>query len=243
MVDLAFVLVKTAKYPDAAAIVATAKKLGIALEAGAAGSEPLGFSIGSGGELFVMLMPAPHPDAPHMSYGPTSPSIEDASGAPAHFVVTAMGLDGDERTRDLLMASLTACVIDHTDAIAAMLAHGVVFHQARLFSEMAALGAQEGLLPPEIAIDVTAADEGGGRMSFLSHNMPRYGREDFFVTCPVSGKGALDFVYMMVRWLYTDLEKQLPTGDTVGRSPTEKIQVQRVPNPTGNGDTVIRLDL
>ena len=80
-------------------------------------------------------------------------------------------------------------------------------------------------------------------MSFLSHNMPRYGREDFFVTCPVSGKGALDFVYMMVRWLYTDLEKELPTGDTVGRSPTEKIQIQRVPNPTGNGDTVIKLDL
>jgi hypothetical protein len=243
LVDLAFVLVRTPKYPDAGAIVASAKKLGIVLEPGAAGDEPLGFSIASGGELFVMLMPAPHPDAPHMPYGPTSPSIEEASGAPAHFVVTAMGIEGDERTRDLLMASLTACVIDHSDAIGAMLGHGVVFHQARLFSEMAALGAQEGLLPPEIAIDVTAGDEGGGRMSFLSHNMPRYGREDFYVTCPVQGQGALDFFFMMVRWLYTDLEKELPTGDTVGRTPSEKIRIQRVPNPTGNGETVIRLDL
>ncbi|MEW5743565.1 MAG: hypothetical protein AB1938_31930 [Myxococcota bacterium] len=224
-------------------MVASAKKLGIVLEPRDGGGEPQAFSIAAGGEFFVMLMPAPHPDAPRMPYGPTSPSIEEATQAPAHFVLTAMGIEGDERRRDLVMALLTACVIDHTDAVGAMLGHGVVFHRAPLFSKLAALGAQKGLLPPEIAIDVTAANEGGGRMSFLSHNMTRYGREDFFVTCPVEGKGAFDFLLMMVRWLYTDLEKVLRTGDTVGRTADEKIAIQRVPNPTGSGQTVIRLDL
>lgn len=243
MADLAFVLLGESVQPETAAVVASAKRLGIELINGKDEEGILSFEIASGGMFFVALMNAPHPDAPHMATGPTSVSPDDAAAAPAHAMVTAMGLQGDEMTRDTLMAALTSTVIDNTPAVGAMLAHGVVFHQAALFADLARLGAEQGELPPEIAVDITAARESEERMSFLSHGMARYGREELYVTCPIRGKGALDFVFTMVRWLLTDREKMLPTGETVGRAADEKITIQRVPNPTGAGAPVIRLDL
>jgi hypothetical protein len=80
-------------------------------------------------------------------------------------------------------------------------------------------------------------------MSFLTHGLVRYGREEFLVTRPVSGEGALDLVFSMARWMLQDADKHLPTGDTLGRSEDETILIQREPNPTGSEDVVIRLDL
>jgi hypothetical protein len=242
MPDLAFVLVSEPRYPDPASVIESARTLGIELGA-PSGDSPLSFELPDGGAFMVMLVEAPHPDVPHMPAGPTSPSPDEAAAAPAHMILTALGLDGQPRERDTVMAKLTAAVIQSTNAVGAMLGHGVVFHKAGLFADMAGLAAEEGLLPPEVAIDITAAAEPDERMSFLTHGMERYGREEFFITCPIQGKGALDFVFGLVRWLLTDLEKQLPTGDTIGRTAEEKILVQRVPNPTGSGSEVIRLDL
>lgn len=141
------------------------------------------------------------------------------------------------------MALLAAAVIDNVDAVGAMLGHGVVFHKPALFSEMAAAGVKTGALPPEIAVDITAAQESAKRMSFLTHGMARYGREELYVTCPIKGKGALGFVFDLTRWLLTDRDKQLATGETIGRTAEEKIRIERVPNPTGRGGPVIRLAL
>lgn len=244
MVDVAFLLVNEAKYPEPAQVVGAAERLGISLEhqPGEDG-QPMGFGLGNGGTLFLMLVEAPHPDAPEMPYGPTSPAREEAVAAPAHFIVTALGLDGDERQRDLVLAALTSSVIATTPAVGAMLGHGVVFHKAGLFQGMTELGVEEGELPPELVCDITVAPEGEERMSFLTHGLQRYGREELYVTCSTRGKGGLDFVFSIARWLLTDREKQLPTGDTIGRSAEEKVQVQRVPNPTGRGDEVMLLEL
>lgn len=241
MVDLAFVLTNSKSAPDPEGIVRAGKAMGLGLRsiAGESGT----FEIDDGGTMIVVLVEAPHPDAPGMAYGPTSPEHEEAAAATAHLIVTALGLEGAPRARDTKLAALTATVIRNTEAVGAMLGHGVVFHKAGLFADMAELGMEEGELPAELAVDVTAAAEPGNRMSFLTHGMRRHGREEFYVTCPVEGRGALGFVFSMVRWLLDDLEKELPTGDTVGRSADERLVVQRVPNPTGSEDTVIRLDL
>ena len=50
-------------------------------------------------------------------------------------------------------------------------------------------------------------------------------------------------MFGLVRWMLSDPNKHLPTGDTIGRDADEKLVVQRVPNPTGRGPEVIRLDL
>ena len=241
MLDIAFVLVNTPEYPDAAHVIATGKRLGLTMTA--VSNEPLCFELPHGGSLIAMLMPAPHPDVPGMPFGPTSPPPEEAVAAGAHYVLTAQGLTGSLRERDTQMALLATTIIDNTDAVGAMLGHGVLFHKARLFAAMAELAAKEGVLPPEIAIDITNARESPTRMSFLTHNMERYGREELYITCPIRGTGALDFVFQLVRWMLTDLDKQFPTGDTLGRTAEEKIRIERVPNPTGHGPDVIRLEL
>jgi len=242
--DLAFLLMNEAKYPDAKSVMASAEKIGIPMTLTKEGGDgPMTFELRNGGSFMAQLVEAPHPDVATMGFGPTSPDPDDAAAAKAHFILTALGLEGDERTRDTQMAALAATLIQNCDAVGAMLGHGVVFHKAKLFAEMAALGAEVGALPAEVAVDFTIAGEPDDRMSFLTHGMERYGREEFFITCPVTGRGALDFALGMARWLLDDPDKTLPTGDTVGRTAEEKIIVQRVPNPTGEGKPVVRLDL
>jgi hypothetical protein len=242
MPDLAIVLVKQPTYGDPDAVVATARKLGITLQS-TGSKDPQEFTMDGDASMLVMLVPVPVPDADKMATGPTAVTREEAAAAPAHLLVTVLGLRGTTRERDTRLAALTAAVIDNTPAVAVTFGPGVVPHKARLFSEMAALGMQEGLLPPEMSVDITTARETDERMSFLTHGMARHGREELYVTCPIQGKGALDFVFGMVRWLLDDPPKELPTGDTLGRSATEKILIQRVPNPTGQGPAVMRLDL
>lgn len=241
--DLAFVLARSAALPEPRAVIATARRLGLLLALESADPDILTFAGPGSVALVVALMPAPHPDAPHMAIGPTSPSSEEIADTQAHFIVTILGLDGEPRTRDTHAAALATTVIENVDAVGAMLGHGVVFHRAQLFAEMAALGLEEGALPPELAVDVTIARTSETQVSFLTHGMARYGREEFYVTAPIAGHGALGFVFAMVRWLLTDPHKQLPTGDTVGRTPEERVVVQRVPHPTGDGPDVIRIEL
>jgi hypothetical protein len=249
--DLSFVLLTGLTGPAAGQLIAAARTYGIELQPDASltGGDPelgetLGFALPGGGSLVVALMPAPHPDAPQMPVGVTSPPYEQIAVSPAHLVVAAQGLGGTTRERDTTMAILTAAVIDTVDAIGAMLGHGAVVHRARLFADYARLAASERQpLAVEVAVDITAAQESPTHMSFLTHGLRRYGREEFYVTCPIEGKGALSFVLSMVRWMLDDPGKQLPTGDTVGRTADEKLTVQRVPAPNGQGFEVIRLDL
>jgi hypothetical protein len=186
-----------------------------------------------------MLVDAPHPDAAKMPFGPTS--IPEDQAHAAHLIVTVMGLTGTPREIDTQLAALTAAVVDNVPAIGAKLGHGAVFHKAKVFSGLAALGVEQGVIPPELAIDIVTERISESRMAFRTFNMPRYERENFYITCAIRGKGALDFVMGLVRWLLIDPTKQLPTGETVGRTSTEKITIHRVKSP--EGETHIRLDL
>lgn len=248
MADVAFVLLTAETAPDSGQVLAAARTYGVQLTPRDSGAGTLTFDLASGGnggqQFVVALVPAPHPDAPQAPVGVTSPAYADIATSPAHLVVAATGLTGDARERDTTMAILTAAVLDCVSAVGAKLGHGLVFHRARLFADGARLAAQHRApLPVEIAIDVTAAQESATRMSFLTHGLMRYGREEFLVSCPIEGKGALGFVLDMARWVLGDPSRQLPTGDTVGRTPDERLPIQRVPSPTGSGPAVIRLDL
>jgi hypothetical protein len=242
VVQLAFVLLPSASYPTPARVVEEAAKYGVELHATDA-RDPLTFEIEGGGSFAIMMVAAPHPDVANMVAGPTSPTVEEMRACPAHAMVTAIGLDGSARALDTQMAALTGAVVRSTGAVAAMLSHGMFFHRGDLYADMAALGAEHGELPVEVAIDVSMAPEEGERMSLLTHGMARYGREELFVTCPVNGKGALGFVFDTARWLLSDPPPHLPTGDTIGRSATERLVIQRVPSPIGAPALVMRLDL
>lgn len=244
MSDLSFVLVTEARYPEPAAVIAAADELGLVLRVSVDDAEPGMLTFDGEGEPFfiAMLMEAPHPDALDMPVGPMSPSRDDIASTQGHFILTAVGVEGDNAARDLVMAQFTAAIVKATSAVAAMLAHGVVWHRGELYHELVGVGATEGELPVELAIDVTGAAEADGRCSFLTHGLARYDREELYVTCSRQGTGAIGFVFDIARWILAE-DPALPTGDTIGRSSEERLLVQRVPSPRGEGKDVIRVDL
>jgi len=239
-ISLAFVLTQDINI-DTQAVLSAAEQMGmkmVALEHDKLG--PLAFSVEGLGELYVMAVDAPHPDAAKMPNGPLSPNPEVVATGTCHLILTAMYLPGDNQTKDFHLAKLTAAVIRGSSAVAAMLFPGTVLYGAELFADIAS---QAQGLPIEICVDLTMAGEPNDRMSFVTHGLTRYGREEFYITCSRSGQGALDFVFMMVRWMINDPNKNLPTGDTIGRTAEERITVQRVPHPGGAEGEVVRLDV
>jgi len=240
MPALAFVLVERAVPPDPIELVRRAASFGCKLVHEGGTQSPATYSIVGGGILMVMLIDAPHPDAPKMTPSLVAPTAEDLQRAKAHYIVVLMDGPTAQREQDILLARLTAAVVRSSPAVAAMLGHGICFHRAGFFAEIVEA---EDDLPMMVCVDITRAPEPDERMSMLTHGLVRYGREEFFVTASQGGKAAMDFIVGLARWMLMDPNKQLPTGDTVGRTPHEKVRVQRVPNPTGEGPEVIRLDL
>ncbi len=243
MIDLAFILAKTAAVRPQA-VVAEAGKLGVTLEHQPGDEDgPLSFEIEGGGTFMVMPIAARHPDADQMPQLLTAPEPEEVTAHGAHIILTGYNLVGEEAARELSMALLTAAVVRATEAVGAMLKSGVGFHRAEVFADLAEVAAEYGDLPPQLAVDVTFAAEPEQRMSLLTHGMRRRGLEEIFVTCSRTGGGAEDFLYSIAGWLLEEPTKRLPTGDTVGRNEHEKITVQREANPSGEPGEVIRLDL
>lgn len=241
---VAFVLLERAANPRPDAVIDAASKLGVNLQL--TDTSPTGNSFEADAGVVVQVMPMgfPHPDAQRTRIaGPTAVKPADANAATDHIMIVSQGLTGTPRERDGFLAAVTAAVIDTVPAVGAMLGHGALFHKARLFRDAVA-GAQRGPIPPLIAVDISMARQADSRMSFLTHGMPRYGRENLYVTCAITdGNSATQFAMGLVRWMLTDPTKHFPTGDTVGRTASERIRVQRVPHPFREGEVVMRLDL
>ena len=144
---------------------------------------------------------------------------------------------------DIMSSALIAAVGENCHALGVSRVPGVFFHRPALFSDTAKEGLAEQTLPVLTAIDITVAAEGDDRMSILSHNMPRYGHEDLYVTCHQEDSGAFDFMLNMINFHLSDRNYLIPTGDTLGGDKDQRIRVQRVANPTGHGQDVIKLDL
>ena len=250
---LSFILLEDTNTPDANAIVAAAAEMKISLsiskpvdskDKADAGPEILSFDLADEASLFVMMMPVPHPDASEMPFGPLSPEDQDAlANAPAHCIVTSMGLEGTVDEIDIKMSALTACVLAGCNALGVMKMPGVLFHRPELFANVAREGIEQNELPFLICVDITVAQESETHMSFLTHNMQRYDREEFYIIASSESSGALDYLLDIMAWMLGDREYHLPTGDTIGRTEDEKIVVQRVANPTGEGPKVIKLEL
>ena len=245
MISVGYVLFAGTKGPDAAAIVSAAGAFGWLIRSDGS-DKPMHFFVSDEDtECMVMFIEAPFPDRETVAFGPTSPPYEATVATRSHAIVTAMSEALSAEALELRLLAMLAAVIDASgeQAVGAMTKAAVVVHIAGLVSDMAKLAYVEGRVPAEIAVDVTMAPEPGERMSFLTHGLWPRGREEFFITCPQRGKGALEFLFMMVGWMLRDPDKALPTGDTVGRTAEEKLRVQRVPNPAHPEQQAIRLDL
>ena len=112
MADVAFVLLTAETAPESPQVLAAARTYGVGLVPRDSTPGTLTFELASGGNLIIALMPAPHPDAPEMPVGVTSPVYAEIATSPAHLVVAATGLAGTPRERDTTMAILTSAVLD-----------------------------------------------------------------------------------------------------------------------------------
>lgn len=243
MADVAFIATPSNPIIDPASVAASASELGQVWTAVPSddGEAAITFSVGDA-TVIVMPIEAMHPDIPQMPVGPTGANPEQLATTEGHVIITALGTTGSQLERDCEMAMFAAVIAGATDAAGVMLGHNAYFHRTDVFGQLVAAGAAEGHPPLPILVSVTVAGDGSGRMSFLTHGLDRYGKEDLYVTCPVEGTGAVAFVYDTMTWFF-DLAEPLPTGDSLGREESERIEIQRVPNPADGERLVVRLDL
>jgi hypothetical protein len=241
--DVAFILTKTAELPSTEAVKAAALRYGLQLNAEPTPSgPPSSYEIAGVGQLTLMPIPAPFPDLARAPKSPTSPTSEELAAASAHFILTVLGFSGPPRQRDAKMAGVAAAVATACNAIGIKLAHGVVFHKAGLYAELTAAALDLADIAPETAIDITTTSEPRGRIGFLTHGLARYDRSELHITASTEGRGALGFVFDMIRWQLSTEVDVLP-GHTVGRTAEEKLPLIRAASPAGRGPEVLRIDL
>jgi hypothetical protein len=205
-------------------------------------SLPLRFEVEDVGTLTLTPLPLPYPEAASAPRGPTAASEADLAGHVAHVMLTLQGPVGSLRRRDSLMGRVTAAVASACDAVALKLAHGRVLHKAPFYLEMANLALETGDLPAEVAVDFIAL-KGPRGVAYLTSGLGRYGRDEVFVTGSPRSRNVLPFTFDLVRWLLDATSNDLPVGDAVGRTPSEKLTVRRVPHPTGRAEEVLQVDL
>ena len=241
--NLAFVLVREAVLPNAEQLGAAIAGLGLQL-----GEDPieqkddtLAVPLAEGTTLLVSQMPVPHPSAAEMPLGLTSPDEGAIAECKAHYIVALIGMDAEPLARDIFACRAVTAVVRTSSAIGAMFGWGRSFHDAELWERLDP-DANEENPPIELLIDASIADEGQGRLSILTHGMPRYGRENLHVFAPhAKGQDAAEFCFQLAHLLVSDPEIQYPTGDTVGRSAREKHRVDRGPSPIDPEETVMIL--
>ena len=241
--SLAFVLTKNVQV-DEDKLVASAASMGLTLtpmpvEPGTA--QFVQFSMGS--DVFLIARMPAFPRADELARGPLSPGETEIAVSKAHLVLTTMSKTPRTLPElDSTMARLTAATIDASDATAAMLGHGMMLYRAEAFNRVVK-GTEAGQIPVEICVDLTIVQEPNNRMSVLTHGLPRYGGEEVYVTGLASNSDVIGWAHAMARWMLLDPNKHFPTGDTLGRTAEEKILIQRVRHPAGEGPKVIKLEL
>ena len=247
--DVAFVLLEEAVLPDADRLTRIAAGLDLDLHQGertqAEGEVALYDDAAGQRALMIALVPAAHPDAAELCSSVTSPEAELATRAPAHLIVTIFRGDGvDEvRARDARAMKMLAAVLRSTPSVAAMFGHGTAFHRAEFFDGIGADCAADAL-PYELCIDLTAGHDDGGRLSFLTRGMDRYGSENILVHAdPENPDESIDFLLSIAAWCISDPDVELPTGETLGRGEDEQVFIERGPSPIDETETVMILRL
>ena len=198
--------------------------------------------------LEVRLRPVPYDGAGRLLRGLTSPPIGETEASPAHLELSICGLPADPRRQDALVSRLTCALIQATPGtVAAKLEHGVMFHRAEVFVRTVQ-SEQPGALPLGICVDLTVAQQGGDQpeplVTFLTHGMPRYGRQDIYITSPRSrAPEALELAALMVRSLYNSAPDAHATGQLVGPTTNTRLELKRQPSPINPSATVVRLDM
>lgn len=206
----------------------------------------LSFELSAGGTAFVAFLPRPVPngeadDAARFSVASLG-SKGSLSAHKAHLIVT-LGETGAASRRESLsrFTSLLAAVIDASHATGVYWGEAGATYDAKFFLETARSDDEASRLM--LWTGVSRADESEGRISFLSLGMQQLQLPDLLLVAPKSeGDAALATFFDLLSYV-AERGTELPEGDTVGRSETERLPVHYVPSPLDAKTKVWRVEM
>lgn len=245
MTAAGFIVTNSMNPPDSLQIAHFGEGLGLQLVPHVTDDDStLAFSLEGGESLYIKFVPTPIPGLEDYPTGPTAAEPAELIAAPCHIVVSIVDCPLDAAMTRIILSAASSAVMQATKAVGILLQDGAVFHRGDVFKAMAATAAADGIAPGLLVAEITAAPESEQRVSFLTHGLTLSGRdEEIFLTCPQAGNGGLQFMLQLVSAFLANPALSYPTGDTIGRTPEEKVLVQRQVNPSGEGPPVMRLDL
>jgi len=248
----AFVLLSEPRLPKGEDVVRSFPAFatnGQAIQLAAGNAQPkaepaLEFELKPNGKALVVLLPVPVPN------GEADQAVRFSLSAmgtgwklpvhKAHLVVTC-DCPGSARESLSLLTSLLSAVVKASPAVGIYWGEASATHDPKFFMETA----QEREVDFRIMLwtGVSVGREPDGRTSLLSLGMKQLNLPDLLLIAPKSaGNGALEPFFTFLSYV-ADRGEPLPEGDTIGRSATEKLQVQYVPSPLDQKTKVWRVEI
>lgn len=185
--------------------------------------------------------PVPHGEADEAARFSVSvfSSEEPLPPHAAHLIVTMLGqarpLDVDRKRR---FTRLVAAIVQSTGAIGVYAGAAGATHPATFYVELA----RDTDLPLLLWTGVSlAGDE--ARLSLLSLGMAQFELPDLLLETPrAMGTDALGFFFDLLEYVLTR-GAAIPDGETVGRTPDERLPVTYVPSPIDASRQVFRVEV
>lgn len=246
-VELAMVALSEARLPTAEAFRAALTTMGqpaLAVSDLRVDDGVMTFNLTGGGMGAIALMPAP---IPWRDIGPlvaNTPLFEDAEqrmrAHRAHLLVTLMGQEGTAKERKLRLTQAVAAAATDDAAVGVYWGDAPAIKDAAFFVARTREASADSL-PVSLWLGFSFAGAGKDRVSILTRGMHEFGRLDLMVQGPAEND-TLFFLLDLAKYVVTS-GADIPDGDTVGHTETQRIPVRHVPSPVSEADTVVLIDL
>ncbi len=201
------------------------------------------FNLGSGtGAITVVPMPIPSSDLAPVAE--TSLLWPEASQAitthHAHALVTIAHRTGTQVERKLHLTRLVAAVVEATHAIGVYWGEGPALHSSAEFLDSTRTASISDP-PVHLWLGLSIARPNQEQVSLLTFGMEHFHQTNLLVIGP-SDNTTVAFVYDLAKYMLIS-NVTINDGDTVGHSPTQRIQVRHQQSPVDSTQTVYAVEL
>jgi hypothetical protein len=203
------------------------------------------FELSPGGRVFVATVPLPVPGGEADGWARFSLSSLDTGWTlpphKAHVLVTLQDRDSSSELESLSsFTSLLAAVAHASCAVGVYWGRAGATHDAEFFTTEAR---RPGVMRITLWTGVSVDREPDGRLRLLSTGMTQLGLPDLLLVAPASAwKDAIEAFFSMLAYV-AERGEPIRDGDTVGRSPDERLPVRYVPSPVDPSQKVWRVEL
>lgn len=149
----------------------------------------------------------------------------------AHLLVAQQGATGTEVEELVTFTRVVAAIVRATNAVGVYWGEGSATHHPEFVVNIA-----HSELPLPIWVGVSVAKSASGP-ELLSIGMKQLGLPELLLTTPGLDGTVFELFYDLLAYV-TRRGKKLPEGDSVGRTPKEKLKVRYVASPIHPGEQV-----